>query len=116
MCSFDARSKGQPWPLPLREGIRIRTALPVASMEDSLSRPWLIALKKQRQADQNAHPTKPQPKVTPQAYPLGRTVRRIRSTMSVRAAELVRSRVPVEDGAEVRTPLESVFTILRIKG
>ncbi len=27
---------------------------------------------------------------TPEAYPLGRTVRRIRSTKSVRAAELVR--------------------------
>jgi hypothetical protein len=36
--------------------------------------------------------------------------------MSVRAAELVRRPGPVEDGAEVRTPLESVFTILRING
>jgi hypothetical protein len=33
---------------------------------------------------------RPQPMATPQAYPLGRTVRRIRSTKSVRAAELVR--------------------------
>ena len=30
----------------------------------------------------------------PEAYPLGRTVRRIRSTKSVRAAELVRRPVP----------------------
>ncbi len=27
MCSFDARSKGQPWPLPLREHIRSRNVL-----------------------------------------------------------------------------------------
>ena len=36
------------------------------------------------------HHARPQPMATPEAYPLGRTVRRIRSTMSVRAAELVR--------------------------
>src|SRR6185295_12370392 len=36
---------------------------------------------------QNGRPTRQQAKETPQAYPLGRTVRRIRSTMSVRAAE-----------------------------
>ena len=36
------------------------------------------------------HRARPQQKATPQAYPLGRTVRRIRSTTSVRAAELVR--------------------------
>src|SRR6185295_19352645 len=33
------------------------------------------------------HRARPQPKATPEAYPLGRTVRRIRSTTSVRAAE-----------------------------
>jgi hypothetical protein len=43
-----------------------------------------------RQADQNGHPTRPQPMATPQAYPLGY----------------------VEDVAEVRTPLGTVFTIL----
>ena len=43
-----------------------------------------------RQADQNGHPTRPQPMATPQAYPLGY----------------------VEDVAEVRTPLGIVFISL----
>ena len=43
-----------------------------------------------RQADQNGHPTRPQPMATPQAYPLGY----------------------VEDVAEVRTPLGTVFSSL----
>ena len=46
-----------------------------------------IVLEKSWQADQNVHPTRPQPMATPQAYPLGY----------------------VEDGAEVRTPLGTVF-------
>jgi len=46
--------------------------------------------KESRQDGQNGHPTKPQPMATPQAYPLGY----------------------VEDVAEVRTPLGTVFTIL----
>jgi hypothetical protein len=73
-CSFDARSKGQPWPLPLREVIRNWTALPAALLEDSLSHRFtvetcvgLIVLKISRQADQNDHPTRPQPKITPEA-------------------------------------------------
>jgi hypothetical protein len=41
----------------------------------------------------------------PEAYPLGRTVRRIRSTTSVRAAESVRRPGPVEDFLEPRTKI-----------
>jgi hypothetical protein len=45
------------------------------------------------QDGQNGHPTRPQPMATPAAYPLGY----------------------VEGVAEVRTPLGTVFTILRIQ-
>jgi hypothetical protein len=49
---------------------------------------------------------------TPEAYLLGRTVRRIRSTTSVRAAESVRRpRVTVEDLVETRTQLGVFFSI-----
>lgn len=67
--------------------------LPAASLEDILSRRFheescrVHRARESRQADQNGHPTRPQPKVTPQAFPLGY----------------------VEDGAEVRTPLGTVF-------
>ena len=75
LCSFDARSKGQPWPLPLREGIRNRTALPSASLEGNVSRRLdkrvvkFIVLRESLQADQNGHPTRPQ------------GVRRLRTTL-----------------------------------
>ena len=48
----------------------------------------------------------------PEAYPLGRMVRRIRSTTSVRAAESVGGRVPVEDFDEPRTKLTGFFSSL----
>jgi hypothetical protein len=50
----------------------------------------IIVLKESQLDGQNGHPTRPQPMATPQAYPLGY----------------------VEDVAEVRTPLGTVFTIL----
>jgi hypothetical protein len=62
------------------------------------------------QAAQTDYPARPQPKNRPEAYPQGRTVRRIRSTTSVRAAELVRRPGPVEDLFEVRTQLEVCFS------
>jgi hypothetical protein len=49
-----------------------------------------IVRKESQQDGQNGYPTRPQPTVTPQAYPLGY----------------------VEDVAKVRTPLGIVFTIL----
>jgi hypothetical protein len=49
----------------------------------------------------------------PEAYPLGRTVRRIRSAKSVRAAESVRRPGPVEDFLEPRTKLGAFFSSLR---
>ena len=48
----------------------------------------------------------------PEAYPLGRTVRRISRTKSVRAAEWRGGRVPVEDLSDVRTKLADFFSIL----
>jgi hypothetical protein len=72
LCSFDARSKGRPWPLPLREGIRNRTALLAAFLEDSLSRRSheescrIHRATESLQADQNDHPTRPQPMATPE--------------------------------------------------
>jgi len=47
-----------------------------------------------------------------EAYPLGRTVRRIRSTTSGRAAEWWGGRVPVEGLSDARTPLADFFSIL----
>ena len=57
-------------------------------------------------------PSKAAGEKEPEAYPQGRTVRRIRSTTSVRAAELVRRPGPVEDFDELRTLLADVFSIL----
>ncbi len=48
----------------------------------------------------------------PEAYPRGRTVRRIRSIKSVRADELVRGRVPVENFDEPRTTLADFLSRL----
>ena len=96
LCSFDARSKGQPWPLLLREGIRNRTALPAVSLEDSLSRRShgescrIHRASESPQADKNDDPTRPQPMATPETYPLGY----------------------VEDYFDPRTKLGTVFSIL----
>ena len=66
-----------------------------------------------RPGAQKGCPARPQAKQEPKEYPLGRTVRRIRSTKFVRAAEWGGGRVPVEDSCELRTPLADFFSILQ---
>ena len=49
VCSFDARSKGQPRPLPLRESIRSRKALAMGKGRVS-ARPGLAGEKERARA------------------------------------------------------------------
>jgi len=76
----------QPWlPMQACEGPMVNRTVVDYAFEGAYRFVYMIP-----QDAQLGCPARPQAEQEPEAYPLGRTVRRIRSTKSVRAAELVR--------------------------